>query len=233
VTGIVRSIPTYLLVHGGWGGAWCWQKLGAEFDRRGIKWISIDLPSAKNGAKATTNLADDAAAIASTVHRDGHYILVGHSYGGAVVTEVAPQIPNLERIVYVAALVPNEGQSATETARTVRVPTKLDEAIEVDGDYLRLNHHLASAALYNDCPPVIASWAVDKLSSQTTASFRSKRTSEDTEVESLYIRCTLDRAIDPLLQELMSERCGIVFDLASDHSPFLSQPANLCEAILS
>jgi thioesterase domain-containing protein len=220
-------------VHGGWGGAWCWQKLASEFDRRGIKWIAIDLPSAKNGAKPTTNLADDAAAVASTVRRDGQYILVGHSYGGAVVTEVAPQIPNLERIVYVAALVPNEGQSATETARTVRVPTKLDEAIEVDGDYLRLNHHLASAALYNDCPPVIASWAVDKLSSQTKASFRSKRTSEDTEVESLYIRCTLDRAIDPLLQELMSERCGIVFDLASDHSPFLSQPANLCEAILS
>jgi thioesterase domain-containing protein len=229
----VGSIPTYLLVHGGWGGAWCWQKLAAEFDRRGIKWIAIDLPSAKNGAKPTTNLADDAAAVASTVHRDGHYILVGHSYGGVVVTEVAPRIPNLERIVYVAALVPNEGQSATETARTIRVPTKLDEAIEVDGDYLRLNHHLASAALYNDCPSVIASWAVDKLSTQTTASFRSKRTSENTEVESLYIRCTLDRAIDPLLQELMSERCDIVFDLASDHSPFLSQPTNLCEAILS
>ncbi len=178
-------------------------------------------------------MADDAAAVAATVHRDGHYILVGHSYGGAVVTEVAPRIPNLEQIVYVAALVPNEGESATEAARTVRVPTKLDEAIEVDGAYLRLNHHLASAALYNDCPPVIASWAVDKLSTQTTASFRAKRTSEETAVATLYIRCTLDRAIDPLLQELMSERCDIVFDLASDHSPFLSQPTNLCEAILS
>jgi len=178
-------------------------------------------------------LADDAAAVAATVHRDGHYILVGHSYGGAVVTEVAPRIPNLERIVYVAALVPKEGESATETARVVRVPTKLDEAIEVDGDYFRLNRNLASAALYNDCPSQIASWAVDKLSTQTTASFRTKRTSADTGVDSLYIRCTLDRAIDPLLQEHMSDRCDIVFDLASDHSPFLSQPSNLCEAILS
>jgi pimeloyl-ACP methyl ester carboxylesterase len=178
-------------------------------------------------------LASDAAVVASTVHRDGHYILVGHSYGGAVVAEVAPRIPNLERIVYVAALVPKEGQSATEAARTVRVPTKLDEAVEVDGDFLRLNHNLAAAALYNDCPAVIASWAVDKLSTQTTASFRSKRTSPDSGVDSLYIRCTLDRALDPLLQEHMSERCDIVFDLASDHSPFLSQPTNLLEAILS
>jgi pimeloyl-ACP methyl ester carboxylesterase len=225
--------PTYLFVHGGWGGAWMWQKLAAEFDRRGIKWIAIDLPSSKKGSKPSTDLAADAAAVASTVHRDGHYILVGHSYGGVVVTEVAPRIPNLERIVYIAGLVPKEGQSATETARVVRVPTKLDEAIEVDGDFLRLNRNIASAALYNDCPAVIASWAVDKLSTQTMASFRSKRTSADVDVDSLYIRCTLDRAIDPLLQELMSERCDIVFDLASDHSPFLSQPTNLLEAILS
>jgi pimeloyl-ACP methyl ester carboxylesterase len=227
------SIPTYLLVHGSWSGAWCWQKLAAEFDRQGIKWIAIDLPSSKNGAKPSADLATDAAAVASTVHRDGHYILVGHDYGGVVATEVAPRIPNLERIVYVAALVPNEGQNATETARTVRVPTKLDEAIEVDGDYLRLNRNLASAALFNDCPPVIASWAVDKLSTQTRASFLSKRSSEDSDVDSLYIRCTLDRALDPLLQERMSERCDIVFDMASDHSPFLSQPSNLSEAILS
>ncbi len=117
--------------------------------------------------------------------------------------------------------------------RTIRVPTKLDEAIEVDGDYFRLNNHLASAALYNDCPSAIASWAVDKLSTQTIASFRAKRTSPDTGVDSLYIRCTLDRAIDPLLQEHMADRCDVVFDLASDHSPFFSQPSNLCEAILS
>lgn len=227
------SIPTYLLVHGSWSGAWCWQKLAAEFDRQGIKWIAIDLPSSKNGAKPSADLASDAAAVASTVHRDGHYILVGHDYGGVVATEVAPRIPNLERIVYVAALVPNEGQNATETARTVRVPTKLDEAIEVDGDYLRLNRNLASAALYNDCPPVIASWAVDKLTAQTRASFLAKRTSVDSDVDSLYIRCTLDRALDPLLQERMSERCDIVFDMTSDHSPFLSQPSNLCEVILS
>ena len=191
------------------------------------------MPSSKNGAKPSTDLSSDAAAVASTVHRDGHYVLVGHGYGGVVVTEVAPRIPGLERIIYVAGLVPKEGQSATETARTVRVPTKLDEAIEIDGDYMRLNHHIASGALYSDCPAVVASWAVDKLSTQTLASFRSKRTSADSGIDSLYIRCTRDRAIDPLLQERMSERCDIVFDLASDNSPFISQPSNLLEAILS
>jgi len=142
-------------------------------------------------------------------------------------------IPNLERIIYIAALVPKIGQSATDVARTVPTRTLLDDAIEVDGGYLRLNPHLAYAALYSDCPSPVASWAVDKLSKQTIASFRAGRTSAEVDVESLYIRCTQDQAIDPQLQELMSERCDIVFDIRSDHSPFLSQPTNLCEAILS
>ena len=180
--------------------------------------------------QAHDHLAADAAAVASTVHRDGHYILVGHSYGGAVVTEVAPRIPNLERIVYVAALVPKEGQSATETARTVRVPTKLDEAIEVDGDYLRLNHNLASAALYNDCP------RRSRVGPLTTldADHREFPRQEDVPghgrrfaVHTLHTR----PSNHPLLQEHMADRCDIVFDLASDHPFFPSR--RICEAILS
>jgi pimeloyl-ACP methyl ester carboxylesterase len=227
------STPTYLLVHGGWSGAWCWPKLESEFDRRGIKWIAVDLPSSKNRGDSSIALADDAASVAMNVRDDGRYILVGHSYGGAVITEVAPLIPNLERLIYIAALVPKIGQSATDVARMIPTRTLLDDAIEVDGEYLRLNPHLAYSALYSDCPSPVASWAVDKLSKQTIASFRAGRTSADVDVESLYIRCTQDQAIDPQLQELMSERCDIVFDMRSDHSPFLSQPTNLCEAILS
>jgi pimeloyl-ACP methyl ester carboxylesterase len=225
--------PTYLLVHGGWSGAWCWPSLEREFDRRGIKWIAVDLPSSKSGADPSTNLANDAAAVAATVRSDGRYVLVGHSYGGAVITEVAPRIPNLERVVYIAGLVPNKGQSSTDAARTIKTRTMLDEAIEVDGEYLRLNPHLAFAALYSDCPPVVATRAVSKLSTQTLASFRSPRSSDNVDAPSLYIRCTLDQAIDPQLQELMADRCDVVFDLDSDHSPFLSQPSNLCDAILS
>lgn len=205
----------------------------AEFDRRGIKWLSVDLPSSNNQGDSSITLADDAAVVGASARNDGRYILVGHSYGGAVITEAAPLIPNLERIIYVAALVPQSGESATDVARTVPTRTLLDDAIEVDGEYLELNHHLALAALYGDCTPAVASWAVDQLSSQTIASFRSRRTSIDVDVDSLYIRCTQDQAIDPQLQQLLSERCDIVFDLSSDHSPFLSQPTNLCEAFLS
>jgi pimeloyl-ACP methyl ester carboxylesterase len=227
--------PTYLLVHGAWSGAWCWRDLTAEFDRRGVAWLAVDLPSSKNGADPSTSLGDDAAAVAATAAAaiDGPIVLVGHSYGGAVVTEVVPQIIGLERIAYIAALVPDIGQSATAASREVRVKTRLDEAIEVDGEYLRLNRELAIAALYDDCVPDVAQWATSHLSTQTIASFRSERTAEDTTAESLYLRCSKDHAIDPMLQEVMSARCHQVVTLDSGHSPFFSHPVALCEALLS
>jgi thioesterase domain-containing protein len=226
------SSPTYILVHGAWGGAWCWRDVGTEFDRRGIAWKAVDLPSSRNGADPTTGLAEDAAAVAALADGDGPYVLVGHSYGGAVVAEVASRISNLERCFYVAALIPGPGESATDASRQVRVQTRLDDAIEVDGDYLRLSNELAAAALYNHCDVDVAQWAVDHLSTQTMASFRSPRESENATSEKIYVRCTDDHAIDPQLQQLMSEECDFALDIEGDHSPFLSQPSHFCDVIL-
>ena len=225
--------PTYLLVHGAWGGAWCWRDVGAEFDRRGVSWKAVDLPSSKNGADPATGLAEDAAAVAALADGQGPYILVAHSYGGAVVAEVASRISNLERCFYVAALMPGPGESATDASRQVQVRTLLDDAIEVDGDFLRLRSDLAGAALYNNCDVDVAKWAVEHLSTQTIASFRSPRKSENATAEKIYVRCTDDHAIDPQIQQLMSEECDFALDLESDHSPFLSAPSQLCDVILN
>ena len=148
-----------------------------------------------------------------------------------VATEVAPSIAHLERIIYIAALVPNVGQSATDTSREVRVRTLLDEAIEVDGDYLRLRAPLARAALYDDCTTEVADWAIAQLSSQTIASFRSPRTSTTSNTASLYIKCEKDHAIDPSLQDIMAARCDDVATLCSGHCPFLSTPSDLCDLL--
>lgn len=225
--------PTFILVHGAWGGAWCWRDLAIEFDTRGIEWVGVDLPSSRSGAKSSTTLSDDADAVAALATGKGPYVLVGHSYGGAVATEVAPRIPNLQKIVFVAALVPNLGQSPTATSREIRVRTLLDDAIELEGAFLRLNHPKATQALYNDCPAEIASLATSQLSTQTLASFRSERTASDVTAPSLYIRCSNDQAIDPALQEVMAARCDQVITLPSGHSPFLSQPSILCDALIA
>ena len=135
--------PTYVLVHGGWGGAWVWRDLGAELTRREVPWTAVDLPSAIHGAHPNTFLADDAREVAVVANDEGPVVLVGHSYGGAVLCEAAQDVTHLQRLVYIAALVPLLGESATESVREVQARTVLDEAIQVDGDFLTLEPNLA------------------------------------------------------------------------------------------
>lgn len=227
------SSPTYILVHGAWGGAWCWRDVGVELDRRGVTWRAVDLPSSRNGADPATGLAEDTAAVAALANDEGPYVLVAHSYGGAVVSEVASHIANLQRCIYVAALKPIPRESATDASRRIQVRTLLDDAIEVEGEFLRLKPDLASDALYNRCTPSISKWAVEQLSTQTIASFRSHRKSDNATTETIYIRCTDDHAVDPELQQLFSEECDFALTLESDHSPFLSQPSDFCDVILN
>jgi pimeloyl-ACP methyl ester carboxylesterase len=224
---------TYILVHGGWAGAWSWRDVGKDLTRREIPWTALDLPSSTHGAHANTYLSDDAREVIEVAKLDGPVVLVGHSYGGAVVAEAADQIPNLERVVYVAALVPALGQSATEAKSEVDVMTRLDDAIERHGDFLVLNHVLAHVALYQDCKEKVAAWAVSQLTPQTVASFRSPRSSFDVDVPSRYILCTNDNALDPTLQKVMSQRCAEVVTLESDHSPFLSRPGVLTDLLVA
>jgi pimeloyl-ACP methyl ester carboxylesterase len=225
------SEATYILVHGGWSGAWSWRDVGKELSRRELPWTALDLPSSTRGAHPNTYLADDAQEVIDVAKLDGPVVLVGHSYGGAVITQAADQIPNLARLVYISGLVPALGQSASEAKAEVDLMTRLDDAIERDGDFLVLNPVLAHAALYQDCKEKVAAWAVSQLTPQTLASFRSPRTAFDVDVPSRYILCTDDNALDPTLQKVMSDRCTEVVTLESDHSPFLSRPGVLTDLV--
>jgi len=227
------SEVTYILVHGGWGGAWTWRDVGKELTRREIPWTALDLPSSTHGAHPNTYLADDAREVIEVANLDGPVVLVGHSYGGAVITEAAEQIPNVERVVHIAALVPALGQSASEAKDEVDIVTRLDDAIERQGDFLVLDPVLAHLALYQDCKEKVAAWAVSQLTPQTIASFRSPRSSFDVDVPSRYVLCTNDNAIDPTLQKVMSQRCTEVVTLESDHSPFLSRPGVLTDLLVA
>jgi pimeloyl-ACP methyl ester carboxylesterase len=225
--------PTYVLVHGGWHGAWCWRDVTAEFDRRGVAWRSLDLPSAHADGDARRDLTDDARCVVETARGAGPVVLVGHSYGGAVIAEAAASIDQLDRLVFLAALIPRPGQSATDASRQVRVRTALDEAIQVEGPLLKIDPEGASAAFYGDCSPLDQAWAIERLSSQTLASFRSARRAPDPGATRRYVLCERDRAIDPSLQELMSERCDDVIRLSSDHSPFLSHAVECVDVIVA
>ena len=224
--------PVFVLVHGAWGGSWCWRDLLVEFETHHARATCVDLPSSRQGAAADSDLIDDVRVLAQATEGLDDVVLVGHSYGGVVITEAAPQVKGLQRLVYVAALVPFLGESATDVSRLIRVRTELDDAIEVEGAHLRLNPHRAGSALYGECSLENREWAVTKLTSQTISSFRSPRTSPATGVPTFYVKCRNDHAIDPGLQNMLATRCDEHLELASDHSPFLSHPRELMLALL-
>ena len=223
---------TYVLVHGAWHGPWAFEPLARVLDERDVAWIAPALPSSHDNGDASADLASDAAAVVAAAASAGPVILVGHSYAGAVVTEAAPQL-DVREIVYIAALVPRVGESATEASRRVRVRTALDEAIRLEGAWLTLDPALAGAALYGHLSPEDAAAQVARIGRQTLASFRSPRQAGDVAVPRRYLRCLEDRAIDPSLQDKMAADCDTVIDLRSDHSPFRSHPDALADALLS
>lgn len=96
--------PTIILVHGFWGGAAHWSKVIVELSRKGHTGLrAVELP--------LTSLADDAQRLRKMIaQQPGPVLLVGHSYGGAVITE-AGDMPNVAGLVYIAAFAPDAGES--------------------------------------------------------------------------------------------------------------------------
>jgi pimeloyl-ACP methyl ester carboxylesterase len=100
----MNAKPTVVLVHGFWGGAAHWSNVITELSRKGYHSIhAVEMP--------LTSLADDAERTRKMVaQQDGPVLLVGHSYGGAVISEMG-NLPNVVGLVYIAAFAPDAGES--------------------------------------------------------------------------------------------------------------------------
>jgi pimeloyl-ACP methyl ester carboxylesterase len=95
---------TIVLVHGAWHGAWCWAPLQATLDAAGVPSLALDLPGHSTSPEPLGDLYGDGAAVGrllDTVACD--VVLVGHSYGGAVISEAVADRTNVSHLVYVAA----------------------------------------------------------------------------------------------------------------------------------
>ena len=225
--------PTFVLVHGAWHGAWSWARLGEALDQRDIPWAALDLPSSQTFDPLVDMMAD-VNALHGFARGRGPVVLVGHSYGGAVVAEAAPRTPELVGIVHVASLLPRLGQSASDVTKETRrqgLSSPLDAAIRREDGLLMLDRALAAPALYGDCDETTRQWAIGRVATQTLASFRTPRTSPDTSVPTTYVVCQRDQAIRPELQREIAHDCDHVVELASDHCPFLSHPQELADLL--
>lgn len=224
--------PLIVLVHGAWHGAWCWAALQAELDNRGIPSIALDLPGHGASTLPFGDLHGDARHVVEVVvGLQRPVVLVGHSYGGAVITEAAHQLtsiggPGVVHLVYLAAFCLDEGESVMDLARHESGgPVELGAALTVlDGGLSALDPSKAAPALYGDCGERAVSAALARLCPQPLVTMTQPVGGAPWRITpSTYVVCTRDRAVHPGHQEYMATRCTNVVRLDTDHSPFLSR----------
>jgi hypothetical protein len=217
--------PALLLVQGAWHHPDAWSALRGELFLRGWRTFVTDLPSA--GAAPTGSAHDDAAAIRAAVHSiDGPVVVVAHSYGGIPATEATASLSGVERLIYLAAYLPDDGESMM-TLHGVPDP-------DDTGGFAGMMPE-PRTALYGDLPDAAADAALSRLHQQTLRSFADRvRGAGWRTIPATYIVCDRDQAIPPALQIEMAGRAGVTTThLDSGHSPFLSRPGELADLLVT
>jgi pimeloyl-ACP methyl ester carboxylesterase len=212
--------PHLLLVHGAWHGPWCFDDLVAVLAADDWTVHAIALPST---GSSTAGLTDDAAAVAAwlAAHPEPT-LVVGHSYGGVVVTEGAAAAGNAVGVAYLTAAQLDVGEAVWTDYTS---PEEVPPWIIVDAEAGVTTAVNAAEILYGDCPPAVAEASIARLRPQSLASFMTRQSRAAwRDRPSAYLICEQDKCLLPEVQEAVSARSQYIERLPASHSPFLSRP---------
>ncbi|QYX82199.1 alpha/beta fold hydrolase [Streptomyces akebiae] len=224
--------PTVVLVHGAFADASGWSGVVSRLRKAGYPVVAP--------ANPLRGLQSDAGYLASLLGTiDGPKIVVGHSYGGAVVTEAAASVPEVKALVYVAAFMPDKGEALGELAD--RFPgSELNPALEVLPDGAGHHdvaikpdkfHDVFAADLPRSTTSVLAvsQRPVSLAAFGSTAQAAAWRT-----IPSWFLVATEDKTISPALERFQAERAGShTVEVDSSHVVMMSHPDKVTSLIKS
>ncbi len=215
-----------LLVHGAWADGSCWSKVILLLRELGYTATAAQIP--------LTSLADDISVTQRLLSAQKEpTILVGHSYGGAVITGAANDAPNVKALVYITAFGLDAGESLDSLSKQGPAPAGASAVEADDNGYLWINrekfHSAFAADATNDEAYVMAS--VQKP--LHVAAFTGVEAAPAWKsIPSWYLVCTNDNMIPPPAQEFMAKRMSAtVKSVPSSHSPFISHPKAVADII--
>jgi pimeloyl-ACP methyl ester carboxylesterase len=212
------GIKNIVLVHGGFVDGSGWEEVFHELRRHGYNVTIAQHP--------TLSLNDDVAVVTRAVRsHDGPVILVGHSYGGVVITE-AGNDPQVAGLVYIAAFAPDAGESVAALIKDPAPGAPVPPILPPRDGYLFLDREQFAASFAADVAPAKAAfmadsqlpWGVAALAGTVSAaSWKAK--------PSWYLVATDDRMIPPDAQRFMATRAGAtVVEAPGSHSIYVSKP---------
>src|SRR3984885_11577381 len=224
-TQLSAGVKTVLLIHGAWADGSSWSKLIPLLEAKGLHVVAVQIP--------LTSFADDVAATQRAIAlEDGPLLLVGHSYGGAVITE-AGNDPKVAGLVYVSAVAPDQGESAFGLITSVPTPVGSELRPDKSG-FLKLTpkgiaEDFAQDLSAKEIAVLIATQVPVSVAAMkgevTIPAWKSK--------SSWYIIAANDRAISPDLEAAQAKRIGATTTTApSSHVIMLAQPSKVADVIV-
>ncbi len=210
--------PTVVLVHGAFVDGSGWSAVYGALRKNGYKVSVVQSPN--------TSLADDVAATRRAIAAaEGKVVLVGHSYGGAVITEAGTD-PKVAALVYVAAFAPDTGESVSTLIANPPPGAPVPPILPPVDGYLTLDKAKFHASFAADLPADLAQfmadsqqpWAAQALDGKITApAWKAKPT--------WYVVARDDRMIPPPAQRAMATRAGAkISEVAGSHAFYVANP---------
>jgi len=219
------AVKDIVLVHGGFVDGSGWQRVYDILTRDGYRVTIVQNP--------TASLADDVAVTRRAIAaQDGPTILVGHSYGGVVITESGAD-PKVKGLVYIAAFAPDQGESVSSLIANPPPGASTPPILPPQDGYLFLDRAKFAASFAADVKPAQAAfmadsqvpWGVAALQGQvTTPAWKSR--------PSWYLVTADDRMIPAPAQRRMAGRAGAtVVETAGSHAVYMSKPQVVADLI--
>ena len=216
-------VKNIVLVHGAFVDGSTWRGVYDLLKQDGYNVAVVQNP--------TLSLAGDAAATRRVIDaQDGPVVLVGHSYGGAVITEAGTD-PKVAALVYIAAFAPDEGESVNTLNATPSGPS--GSILPPKDGFMLQDREKFPASFGADLKPELAAFMTDSQVPWGVGAGGGSITKPGWRVKpSWYLVATEDRMIPPPAQRAMSKRAGsTVVEVAASHAIYISQPAQVVALI--
>ena len=214
-----------ILVHGAWVDGSSWSEVIPILEKSGYRVIAVQLP--------LHSLADDVNTVKRAIDlAGGPTVLVGHSYGGTVITNAAYNSPNVKGLVYISAFAPNDGQSTGDYFDVNKLPKGL--VITDSGGFLYLNSSKFHDAFAQDASLAQAdiAAAVQKPINQSIFAQKSGPPAWK-QVPTWYLVSENDNALPPDTQRMFAKQMNATtVSLPVSHASFLSHPNEVAKLIL-
>lgn len=232
-----------LLIHGAWGGAWEFQETLEGLRKQGHQATAIDLPGHGHYEAPIAEVTMDAyvqTVVDATEAIEGRVVLVGHSLGGAIISQVAERIPHkIERLVYVAAMLPKSGETPLGLMQGDEAGELLSQLqFSDDQTYVTVSPDVVKRTLLHDVSDAkrLGAFIPHFAMKQATEPFMFAAELTDAafgSVPKTYVRASIDKVLSPALQDEMVKNWKVdrVFTLESGHFPLMSIPQRLTDVL--